>query len=70
MLWDGMGILWAEMLPPNTCHVQQDHDLPKQHVVQMDAFSESLLSFKNDGDGDRRFVHWVRDNVPCTLQKA
>jgi hypothetical protein len=70
MLWNGMGILRAEMLATNTRHVQQHHDLPEQHVVEVDALSELLFSFKNDGDSYRRFVHWVMCSVHCSLQQA
>jgi hypothetical protein len=50
MLWNGKGIPWAKMLATNTRHIQQHHYLPKQHIVQVDALSESLLLLKNDGD--------------------
>lgn len=59
MLWNGMGIPWVEMLATDTRHVQQHHDLPEQHVVEVDALSESPFLLKNDGDGYRRFVHRV-----------
>jgi hypothetical protein len=67
---EGMSILWTEMLSPGTRHVQQDHDLPKQHIVQPDALPELLFSFKNDGDTDRHFIHSVKCNLLCNLQKA
>jgi hypothetical protein len=70
MLWNGMGIMWAEMLATDTRHVQQHHDLPEQHVVQVDALSESLLSLKNDADSYGRFVHWVMRNVHRSLQQS
>jgi len=59
MLWNGMGIPWAEMLATDTCHVQQHHDLPEEHVVEVDALSESLFFLKNDGESYRRIVHRV-----------
>jgi hypothetical protein len=70
MLWDGMSILRAEMLSTDTRHVQQYHDPPEQHIVQVDALSKSLLSFKNDADGHMRFVHWMRCKILCNLQQA
>lgn len=54
-----MGIPWAEMLATDTCHVQQHHDLPEEHVVEVDALSESLFFLKNDGESYRRIVHRV-----------
>jgi hypothetical protein len=42
-----MGILRAEMLSPDTRHVEQYHDLPEQNIVQVDALSESLPSLEN-----------------------
>lgn len=65
-----MGILRAEMLSPDTRHVEQHHDFPEQNVIQVDALSESLLPLINDADRDRRLVHRVRCNVICSLQQA
>jgi hypothetical protein len=65
-----MGIPRAEMLSPDTRHVEQQHDPPEQNVVQVDALSESLLSLKNYGDRDRRLVHGVRCYVLCDLQQV
>ena len=70
MLWNGMGVLWAEMLATDTRHVQRHHNLPEQHIVQVDALSESLLFLKNDADRDRRFVHRVLCNILRSLQQA
>jgi hypothetical protein len=70
MLWNGMGILWAEMLATDTRHVQHHHDLPEQHVVQVDALSETLFPLKNDGDSYRRFVHRMMCNAHRSLQQA
>jgi hypothetical protein len=68
MLSNEMDILQVEMPSPDAHYVQQDHDLPEQHSVQVDASSELLLSFKNDDDTDRHFVHWVRCNILCNVQ--
>ena len=70
MLWNGMGILRAEMLATDTRHVQHHHDLPEQYVVQVDALSKSLFSPKNDADSYWRFVHRVMCNVLHSLQQA
>jgi hypothetical protein len=70
MLWNGVGVPWAEMLATDTRHVQHHHDLPEENIVQVDALSESPLSLKNDGDGNRRFVHRVMCSAHCSLQQA
>jgi len=65
-----MGIPRAEMLASDTCHVQQRHDLPEQHIVEVDALPKSLFFLKNDDDTYRRFIHRVMYNVLRSLQQA
>jgi hypothetical protein len=68
VLGDGMSIHGVEMLSTNPSQIQHDHYPSKQHIVQVNALSESPFSFKNDADGDGCTVHRMGWHICCDLQ--
>jgi hypothetical protein len=54
-----MSIHRAEVLSTDPSQIQHEHYPSEQHIVQVNAFSQLLFSFKNYADGDRCLVHWM-----------
>lgn len=68
VLGDRISIHRVEVLSTYPSQIQCKHYPSEEHIVEVNAFSQSLSSFKNDTDGGGCPVHWMGQHVSCDLQ--